>query len=169
MEREYKCEVRSGPRSLLMALVQPKELVQGAGRGQKLRGRMCDVQHSIKGNKDMWQGYLVTGPGLDDMLFIEAWRDHARTAMQIATEGKVVEIMNLTLRALSDKAKYQTTSLDIYGQVLAATKITPVDEDERLPRCPGMVLLENPPWYKQVPHLINVAGTLVDMQVQSFG
>ena len=166
MERDYKFEVRSSPRSVLMALVQPKELVQGAGRGQKLRGRMCDVQHGQKGSKDMMQGYLVTGAGLDDMLYIEAWREHARTTMQIAKEHQVVEIMNLTTKALGDKVKFQATSLDIFGQVLGGTKITAVEEDPSLPLCPGMVLLENLPHYKHVPHLINLAGILVEMQVR---
>ena len=71
----------------------------------------------------------------------------------------------MTTKTLGDKNKWQATSLDIYGQVLEGTKITPVDEDASLPLCPGMVLLENLPHYKQVPHLINVAGIVVDIQV----
>ena len=149
-----------------MAVVQPKELVQGAGRGQKLRGRICGVERSIKGGKDVLQCYLVTGPGLDDMLYIEAWREHARTTMGLVKEKQVVEIKNLTTKALGDKVQWQATSLDIYGQVLAGTRITRVDEDASLPHCPGMVLLENLPHYKQPPHLINVAGILVEMQVR---
>ena len=149
-----------------MAVVHPKELVQGGGRGQKLRGRICGLDTSTKGGKDALQFYLVTGPGLDDMLYIEAWRDHARTTMQMVKEQQVIEITNLTTKALGDKVKYQATSLDIYGQVLAGTKITPVEEDPSLPLCPGMVLLENLPHYKQVPHLINLAGILVEMQVR---
>ena len=149
-----------------MAVVQPKELVQGAGRGQKLRGRICGVEHSIKGGKDVLQCYLVTGHGLDDMLYIEAWREHARTTMGLVKEKQVVEIVNLTTKALGDKVQWQATSLDIYGQVLAGTRITRVDEDANLPHCPGMVLLENLPHYKQVPHLINVAGILVEMQLR---
>ena len=148
-----------------MAVVHPKELVQGAGRGQKLRGRICGLDTSTKGGKDALQFYLVTGPGLDDMLYIEAWREHARTTKALVKEQQVVEIVNLTTKALGDKVQWQATSLDVYGQVFAATKITPVDEDESLPLCPGMVLLEHLPYYKQVPHLINVAGIVVEMQV----
>ena len=148
-----------------MALVLPKELVQGAGRGQKLRGRICGLECNTKGGKEVLQCYLVTGSGLDDMLYIEAWREHARTTKALIKEKQVVEILNLTTKALGDKVKWQATSLDIYGQVLEGTKTTPVDEDASLPLCPGMVLLENLPHFKQVPHLINVAGIVVDIQV----
>ena len=152
-----------------MAVVHPKELVQGGGRGQKLRGRICSLDTSPRGGKDALQFYLVTGEGLDEMLYVEAWREHARTTSALVKEQQVVEIVNLTTKALGDKAQWQATSLHVYGQVAAPTKITPCEEDESLPRCPGMVLLEKLPYYKQVPHLINVAGIMVDMQVQSFG
>ena len=148
-----------------MALVVPKELVQGAGRGQKLRGRICGLDTNSKGGKDALECYIVTGPGLDDMLYIEAWREHARTTKALVKENQVVEILNLTTKALGDKAKWQATSLDVYGQVLASTKIVPVDDDGSLPHFPGMVLLENLPHYKQVVHLINLAGIVVDIEV----
>ena len=89
-----------------------------------------------------------------------------RAQQRLVKEQQMVEIENLTTKALGDKVQWQATSLDIYGQVLAATKITPVDEDPTLPLCPGMVLLEDLPHYKQVPHLINVAGIVVEMQVR---
>ena len=69
------------------------------------------------------QFYLVTGLGLDDILYIEAWREHARTTKALVKENQVVEIVNLTTKALGDKVQWQATSLDIYGQVSAATKI----------------------------------------------
>ena len=148
-----------------MAVVQPKELVQGPGRGQKLRGRICGLDSGLKGGKEALQFYRVTGPGLDEMVYIEAWREHARTTKGLVKEGQVVEIVNLCTKALGDKVQWQATSLDIYGQALAATKITPLEEDESLPLCPGMVLLQHLPDYKQVPHLINVAGIVIEMQV----
>ena len=150
-----------------MSIVLPKELVQGAGRGQKLRGRICGLDVSLKGGKDALQFYLVTGPGLDDMLYIEAWREHARTTKALVKENQVVEITNLTTKALGDKVQWQATSLHVYGQVLAATKITSVAEDASLPHFPSMVRLEKLPHYKQVPHLINVAGIVVEIQVPS--
>ena len=126
---------------------------------------MCGILCSANNGKDVLKCYLVTGPGLDEILYLEAWREHARTTKALVKEKQVVEIVNLTTKALGDKVQWQATSLDIYGQVLAATKITPCEEDARLPLCPGMVFLENLPHYKQVPHLINVAGIVVEMQV----
>ena len=161
----FRIVAASGPAPSAMAVVQPKELVQGAGRGQKLRGRICGLEASDKGGKDSLHFYLVTGPGLDDMLYIEAWREHAWTTNSLVKEKQVVEIVNLTTKALGEKVQWQATSLTIYGQVVAATKISIVGEDEQLPLCPGMVLLKNLPHYKQVPHLINVAGIVVEMQV----
>ena len=151
-----------------MALCQPKELVQGNGRGQKLRGRIVGLDSRTVNGKDALQFYLVTGNGLDDMLYVEAWREHARTTQALVQELDCVEITNLTTKALGDKVKWQATSLHIYGQVLGGAKITKAVDDPAIPRCPGMVLLQNLPHYKQVPHLINVAGIVIDIQVGIF-
>ena len=152
-----------------MAYVLPRELVQGAGRGQKLRGRVCGLDTNSKGSQDAVSFYLVTGEKLDDMVYIEAWRDHARTTKGIVKEHVVIEIANLTIKALGEKVQWQATSLDVFGQILAPTKITLCEEDAKLPPCPGMVLLEKLPHYRKVPHLINVAGIVVDVQVQTRG
>ena len=50
------------------------------------------------------QFYLVTGPGLDEMVYVEAWREHARTTKALVQEKQVVEIENLTTRALGKKS-----------------------------------------------------------------
>ena len=86
------------------SLTKPEELVQGDGRGQKLWGRTCCLDTSPMNGKDHLQCYLVTGPGLDDMLYIEAWRDHARTMKASVKENQVVEIVNLTIKALGGQS-----------------------------------------------------------------
>ena len=148
----------------MAALVKPKELVQGAGRGQKLRGRICGLDTSLKGGKECLQCYLVMGPQLDDMLYMEAWREHARTMKALLKENQVVEIANLTIKTLNDKVQWQATSLEIYGQVLQGTKVEALEDDSSLPLSPGMVLLKNLPHYRRVAHLINIAGVVVDIQ-----
>ena len=147
------------------ALVSPRELVAGGGRGQKLRGRILCVDREQKGGKDCFSCYLVSDEGYDSMVYIEAWREHARTIQALVTEKQVVEITNLTIKALGDKVQWQSSSLEVYGQVLQGTRIEEIQDDPKIPSIPGMVLLEDLPSYKRVPHLINIAGIVVDIQV----
>ena len=149
------------------ALVTPKELVQGGGRGQKLKGRILGLQTSVKGGKELLQCYLVTEKGLDGMLMLEAWRECARTTKAIIKENQIVEVSNLTVKALGDKVQWQCTSLDVFGQILAATQFKPMPDDDQVPFTPGTVLVEDLAQYRRVAHLINVAGIVVDIQVLS--
>ena len=82
-----------------MALVSPQELVQGSGRGQRLVGRIRLLTKGVHGMKDFVSFHLLVAEGLQGLLYVEAWRDHARRVCSVAREGECVELANLPRRA----------------------------------------------------------------------
>ena len=113
-----------------MAVVKPIELTPGLARNQTLTGRVCLLDSATVGKagraNDYVELHLVVEEGLSGTLYIEAWRDQARRLTQVANDGKILKLTNLTIKALGEKAQWQCTPLDMCGQVLATTHLEEV-------------------------------------------
>ena len=108
--------------------------------------------------------HLVSEEGLSGMLYIQAWRDQARRFTQVAKEGNVLDIERLTIKAIGDKRQWQCTDLDVYGQIMGGTQFREVDDDSQCPAEMHTVLLRTLPYFQKIPHMINLAAVLVDLQ-----
>ena len=110
-----------------MSGVKPIELTPGVARSQTLTGRVCLLASATVGKvgraNDYVQLHLVVEEGLSGTLYIEAWRDQARRLTQVAHDGKILKLTNLTIKALGEKAQWQCTPLHIYGQELTTTRL----------------------------------------------
>ena len=151
-----------------MAVVKPIELTLGLARNQTLTGRVCLLDSATVGKvgraNDYVELHLVVEEGLSGTLYIEAWRDQARRLTQVAHDGKILKITNLTIKALGEKAQWQCTPLDIYGQVLATTHLEEVADSEQYPANVHTVLLSDLPMHTHIPHLVNLAAVFVEVQ-----
>ena len=145
-----------------MSSVTPAELVVGVARGQRLVGRVClfTTGQTLKGQQ-FSAFHLVVKEGLSGVLFIEAWRDHARRVATLVTANCILEVCNITAKALGDKAQWQCSDLDVYGQVLGPTTLNLLDDDGTYPKTMPLVELRQLPNYRRIPHLISIAAMLV--------
>ena len=147
-----------------MAVVTPKELTAGMARGQVVRGRVRNFDLEKKGKSDCAECHLIVEPGLSGTLYIEAWRDQAHRLGQVAKNGLIVELTDLTIKAMGDKIQWQCTNLDVYGQVMSTTRIRAVEHDDG--SCPvdlHTVFVRDLHYFHKVPHMINIAAVLVDV------
>ena len=149
-----------------MAVVKPIELTPGLARNQTLTGRVCLLDSATVGKagraNDDVELHLVAEEGPSGTLSIEAWRDQARRLTQVAHDGKILKLTNLTIKALGEKAQWQCTPLDIYGQVLATTHLEEVADSDQYPANVHTVLLSDLPMHTHIPHLVNLAAVFVE-------
>ena len=94
---------------------------------------------------DYVEMHLVVEEGMQGTLYIEAWRDQARRVTQVAHEGKILKLTNLTIKALGEKAQWQCTPLDVYGQVMGTTRLEEVADSDQHPANVHTVLLSDLP------------------------
>ena len=89
-----------------MAVVKPIEFTPGVARNQTLTGRVCLLASATVGKvgraNDYVELHLVVEEGLSGTLYIEAWRDQARRLTQVAHDGKILKLTNLTINALGN-------------------------------------------------------------------
>ena len=123
----------------------------------------CERKKSV----DTVELHFVAEKGLSGMLYIQAWRDQARRFMQVAKEGHVLEITNLTIKAMGNSRQWQCTDLDVYGQIMPGTQFREVDNDEDCPTEVHAVLLRTLPYFQKIPHMINLAAVFVDCQLST--
>ncbi len=146
-----------------MSLITPKELTPGVARGQRLEGRVRMLSVSTNRSADVVELHLVVEAGVSGTIYIEAWREQARRLKDMLREGGMVRFTNLTIKAMGDKAQWQCTNLDVFGQVLQATRFENLPEDASCPADVHVVLIQDLPHYRKIPHLIHVGGLLVDI------
>ena len=65
---------------------------------------------------------------------------------------------------MGEKAQWQCTSLDIYGQVLATTQLEEVADRDQYPANVHTVMLSDLPAHTHMPHLVNLAAVFVEGQ-----
>ena len=110
-----------------MPVVKPHRAYCWFARNQTLIGRVCLFDCTTVGNvgeaSDYVELHLVAEEGPSGTLYIEAWRDQARRLTQVAHDGKILKLTNLTITALGENSQWQCTPLDIYGQVMATTRV----------------------------------------------
>ena len=111
--------------------------------------------------------HLVVEEGLSGTIYIEAWRDQARRVSQIAKDGKILKVTNLTIKAMGDKAAWQCTDLDLYGSVVSSTKLEEIEDNNSCPAEVHIVLLRDLPMHKQISHLVHLAGVFMETQPSS--
>ena len=149
-----------------MPIVKPIELTPGLARNQTLTGRVCLLDSATVGKagraNDYVELHLVVEEGLSGTRYIVAWRDQARRPTQVAHDGKILKLTNLTIKALGEKAQWQCTPLDIYGQVLATTRL--VADSDQYPANVHTVLLSDLPMHTHMPHLVNLTAVFVEGQ-----
>ena len=143
----------------------PHELSVGLARGQILKGRVFMLEKSTARTADMVSMHLVCETGSSGALFIEAWRDQARRLLNVVSEGRIVQFSNLTLKTLGDKAQWQCTDLDVYGHFLSTCKVECVEDDAFECHRMHTVLLRHLPVHAKIPHLIHVAGILMEIVI----
>ena len=148
-----------------MTAIQPRELVPGPCRGQKLVGRVCGFDSGKRNTFDFVQFYLVASADLDGSVLIEAWREHARSARMLLAEGCVVEIKGLIMKVLGDRSKWQSTPLSVFGSVNGQTSMNKSEEDyPNLPFWPGTVLIRCLPDFREGNHLLNIVGIIINIE-----
>ena len=108
--------------------------------------------------------HLVVEEGLSGTLYIEAWRDQARRVTQVAHEGKILKLTNLTIKALGEKAQWQCTPLDVYGHVMGTTRLEEVADSDQYPSNVHTVPLSDLPMHTNIPHLVNLVAVFVEEQ-----
>ena len=120
-----------------MSVVRPIELTPGLAWNQTLTGRVCLLEYGIVQNAagafEYVDLHLVAEEGLTGTLYIEAWCEQARRLTEVANEGKILKLTNLSIKALGELAKWQCTPLHIYGQVLATTRLEEVADSDQYP------------------------------------
>ena len=97
-------------------------------------------------------------------LYIEAWHDQARRVTQVAHAGKILKLTNLTIKALGEKAQWQCTPLDVYGHVMATTRLEEVANSDQYPLNVHTVPLSDLPMHTHIPHLVNLVAVFVEEQ-----
>ena len=151
--------------------VKPIELTPGLARNQTLTGRVRLLDSSTVGKagkaSDYAELHLVVEKGLSGTLFIEAWRDQARRVTQVAHDGKILKLTNLTIKAMAEKAQWQCTDLDIYGQVTSTARLEELDDSDEYPTDVHTILLRDLPMHTHIPHLVNLAAIFVEAQQAS--
>ena len=151
-----------------MALIKPRELMPGGGRGQQLKGRVCGfIKGTSSKGHDFGSFHLVVEDGLSGVLYIEAWRDHSRRIASVIIDDCIVLISNVAVKVLGDKTQWQCSDLDVYGSVLGPTTFKIVDDDGSFPLTMPLVQLHDLPKYRRIPHLISIAAILVETTVSS--
>ena len=138
-----------------MSVVKPIELTPGTAHNQILIGRVCLLESTTVGRKasDYVEMHLVVEEGMQGTLYIEAWRDQARRVTQVAHEGKILKLTNLTIKALGEKAQWQCTPLDAYGQVMGTTRLEEVADSDQYPANVHTVMLSDLPMHTHIPHV----------------
>ena len=151
-----------------MSVVKPIELTPGLARNQTLTGRVCLLDSSPVGKvgraNDYVELHLVVEEGLSGTLHIEAWRDQARRLTQVAHDGKILKLTNLTIKAMGEKAQWQCTPLDIYGQVLATTHLEEVADSDQYPANVHTVLLSELPMRTNIAHMVHLSAVFIEEQ-----
>ncbi len=154
-----------------MAIVKPIELTPGLARNQALVGRVRMLESPTVGRQGKTAEYaelhLLVEEGLSGSIFIEAWRDQARRLTQAAQDGSILTLTNITLRSMGDKAQWQCTKLDVYGQVLGSIRLEEVEYNGQYPTHVHTVLLRDLPMHTSIPHLVNLAAVFVEVQQTS--
>ena len=92
-----------------MSVVRPIELTPGLAWNQTLTGRVCLLESGIVQNAagafEYVDLHLVAEEGLTGTLYIEAWCEQARRLSAVANEGKILNLTNLSIKALGELAK----------------------------------------------------------------
>ena len=148
-----------------MSSILPKELTPGVARGQILKGRVCMLNQgkNTKGH-DFATFHLVVEPGLSGLLYIEAWRDHARRVLTVAADHRILELRNVTVKSLGDKAKYQCSDLEVFGMVLNGTTLNAVEgADASCPPTMPFVQILDLPKFRRTSHLITISAILMEV------
>ena len=83
---------------------------------------------------------------------------------QVAKDGKILKLTNLTIKALGEKAQWQCTPLDIYGQVMATTHLEEVADSDQYPANVHTVLLSDLPTHTSIADLAHLAAVFVEEQ-----
>ncbi len=139
-----------------MAAVKPIKLTPGLARSQALIGRVRMLDYPTVGKPGRTTKYaelhLLVEEGLSGTLFVEAWRDQARRLTQVAHDGSILKLTSLTRKAMGDKAQWQCTNLDVYGQVLGSTRLEAVDDNVQYPDNVHTALLRDLPMHTTIPH-----------------
>ena len=151
-----------------MFVVRPIELTPGLARNQTLTGRVCLLESGTVGKAgrafDYVDLHLVAEEGLSGTLYIEAWFEQARRLTEVANEGKILKLTNLSIKALGELAKWQCTPLHIYGQVLATTRLEEVADSDQYQANVHTILLSDLPLHRHVLHSVNVAAVFLEEQ-----
>ena len=147
-----------------MSSILPKELTPGVARGQILKGRVCLLNQgkNPKGH-DFATFHLVVEPGLSGLLYIEAWRDHARRVLTVAADHRILELGNVHVKSLGDKAKWQCSDLEVYGMVLNGTSFNQVQDDGSCPPTMPFVQINDLPKFRRTSHLITIPAMLMEV------
>ena len=151
-----------------MGKVRPFELTAGMARNQSVIGRvrMLDSQPIEKAGKqtEHTELHLIAEEGLSGALFVEAWREQSRRLAPLAKEGKSLKLTNLTIKAMGEKAQWQCSNLENFGQVSASTRIEQLEDDDAYPANLHTVLLGDLPMHKSISHQVHVAAVFLEAQ-----
>ena len=87
-----------------MSVAKPVELTAGLARNQTVIGRVCLLDSSTVSRHGKASEYvelhLVVEEGSSGGLYVEAWRGQARRLTQVAHDGEILKLTNLTIKAL---------------------------------------------------------------------
>ena len=101
---------------------------------------------------------------MSGLLYIEAWRDHARRVLTVAADHQILELGNVHVKSLGDKAKWQCSDLEVYGMVLNGTTINAVDDDDAdRPLHMPFVQISDLPKFRRTSHLITISAILMEV------
>ena len=106
-----------------MSIVKPVELTTGLARNQARIRRVRMLECTHQGRHDCAQLHLVVDAGMSGTSCIEAWRGQARRLNQVARNGKLLNLTNLTVKAMGEKAQWQCADSELYGNVIAAARL----------------------------------------------
>ncbi len=150
-----------------MALVKPRELVAGGGRGLTVRGRVLSKRHVKVIDQFFTEIHVVSEAGNSGVFYVESWRDEALRLNREAASDATIDLENLKVLPLGAKAAYQCSTLDVFGQITQNVIITPVAQDNvpaTLPASLPHVDLAHVRGYLGRNHQVNVIAHFLDLE-----
>ncbi len=137
------------------ASVVPRELAVGQDAGFLLCGRVVGL---LSKKPDLAEFHLVAGSKLDEVLFVDAWKEQSRRVRSTVQDGQIIQLSGLKIKSMGDKARWQASALDICGTIVARTMITPLKADDlKIPCGLPLTCLEDASQYSQT-HQISIRG-----------
>ena len=161
------CVADLAPERLAMQnSVMPHEFVAGSGRGMLIIGRVVSKQHRKVNENLFTELHLLCDVGFKGLLYVEAWRDHARRLNDGAPSETAVAMQDLTIKSLGDRSRFQSSALEVYAQFQQHSTVTTrnVIVPRALPTHLPHVQFSSLPTFAGKKHQVSVVGRLGDLE-----